>query len=66
MKIDYKLPKPKGMTRKGTKPNKRGEKILTVKRVEDGAVSRVSETHARKLVGSGEYEFCPKSEYKNK
>ena len=54
------------MTRKGTKPNKRGEKILTVKRIEDGAVSRVAETHARELVGSGKYEFCPKSEYKDK
>ena len=66
MKIDYKLPKPKGMTRKGTRPNTRGEKLLTVKSAYNGAVSRVSESRAHEMVKSGGYTYCPKSEYKRK
>ena len=50
MKIDYKLPKPKGMTRKGTRPNTRGEKLLTVKSAYNGAISRVPESRAHDMV----------------
>ena len=66
MKIDYKLPRPNKTTRKGTRPNTRGEKLLTVKSAYNGAVSRVSESRAHEMVKSGGYTYCPKSEYKRK
>lgn len=62
MKIEYSMPKPKGMTRKGTKPNTAGEKLVTI--TDGTSVKRVVVSKAREMVGSG-WRYCPKSEYKN-
>ena len=35
-----------------------------IKNVKTGKVIRVDNEKARKMVGSKEYEYCPKSEYK--
>lgn len=53
--------RPKFQTRKGTKPNTRGEKIVTVKMGD--VVRRVKESEAKRLVNTG-FSYCPKSEYK--
>lgn len=53
--------RPKFQTRKGTKPNTAGEKLITVKMGE--VVKRVKESEARRLVRIG-FEYCPKSEWK--
>lgn len=53
--------RPKFQTRKGTKPNTRSERLVTVKL--NGIVKRVKESEAIRLVSMG-FQYCPKSELK--
>lgn len=55
--------RPRFQTRKGTKPNTAGEKLVTIKNGDD--VRRVTKSKAAEYLRFGWY-YCPKSEYKNK